>query len=58
MLSTLYDSYFLFLMDFKMSSAICFNFDLSKILSSWNELILIPNGEKKSLKAFKVTYQM
>ena len=33
-----YDTYFPFQMHFKMSSAICFNLDQSKIFSSGNEL--------------------
>ena len=37
--STLYDAYFSFQMHSKMSSAICFNLDQSKILSSGNGLI-------------------
>ena len=38
MFSTLYGTYFSFWVHFKMSSAICFNLDKSKILSSANEL--------------------
>ena len=38
MFSTLYDTYFSFSMHFKMSSAICFNLDQFKILSSGNGL--------------------
>ena len=38
MLSTLYGTFFPFYMHFKMSSAICFNLDQSKILSSGNGL--------------------
>ena len=38
MFSTLYGTYFSFQMHFKMSSAIRFNVDLSKILSSGNGL--------------------
>ena len=38
MFSTQYDTYFSFQMRFKMSSAICFNLDQSKILSSDNGL--------------------
>ena len=38
MFSTLYGSYFPIQMHFKMSSAICFNLDQSKILSSENGL--------------------
>ena len=38
MFSTLYDAYFPFYMHFKMLSAICFNLDQSKILSSGNGL--------------------
>ena len=34
MFSTLYSTYFSFQMQFKMSSAICFNLDEFKILSS------------------------
>ena len=40
MFSTLYDTYFSFKMHLKMSIAICFNLDQSKILSSGNELTL------------------
>ena len=40
MFSTLYGTYFSFQMDFKMSSAICFNLDHSKILLSGNGLRL------------------
>ena len=40
MFSTLYDTYFPFLMNFKMS-AICFNLDQCQILSSVNRLIII-----------------
>ena len=40
MFSTLYGTYFSFQMHFKMSSAICFNLDQSKILSSGNGLTL------------------
>ena len=39
MFSTLYGTYFPFYMHFKISSAICFNLDQSKILSSCNGLI-------------------
>ena len=39
MFSTLYGTYFSFQMHFKMSSAICFNLDHSKIFSSGNGLI-------------------
>ena len=38
MFSTLYGTHFLFSMHFKMLSAICFNLDQSKVLSSGNEL--------------------
>ena len=38
MFSTLCGNYFPFQMHFKMSSAICFNLDQSKILSSGNRL--------------------
>ena len=38
MFPTLYGTYFPFYMHFKMSSAICFNLDQSKILSSGNGL--------------------
>ena len=38
MFSTLYDTYFSFSMHFKMSCAISFNLDQSKILSSGNGL--------------------
>ena len=38
MFSTLYDTYFPFEIHFNMSSAICFNLDQSKILSSGNGL--------------------
>ena len=38
MFSTVYGNYFPFSMHLKMSSAICFNLDLSKILSSGNGL--------------------
>ena len=40
MFSILYGTYFPFEMHFKMLSAICFNSDQSKILSSGNGLIL------------------
>ena len=40
MFSTLYGTYFSFQMHFKMSSAICFNLDQSKILLSGNGLTL------------------
>ena len=38
MFSTLYDTYFSFQMHFKISSAICFNLEQSKILLSGNGL--------------------
>ena len=38
MFSTLYDAYFAFQMHFKMSSAVCFNLDQSRILSSGDGL--------------------
>ena len=38
MFSTLYGTYFPFWMQFKMSSAICFKLDQSKVLSSGNGL--------------------
>ena len=38
MISTLYGMYFSFEMHFKMSSAVCFNLDQSKILSSGSGL--------------------
>ena len=41
MFTTLYGTYFLFEMHFKMSSAVCFNLDQFKILSSGNGLIPI-----------------
>ena len=41
MCSTLYGTYFSFQMDFKMSSAICFNLDQSKILSSGNHWLTV-----------------
>ena len=40
MFSILYGTYFPFQMYFKMSSAICFNLNQSKILSSGNRLTL------------------
>ena len=46
MFSTLYGTYFSFQLHFKMSSAICFNLDQSKISSSGNGFALyhiIPN---------------
>ena len=41
MFSTLYGTYLSFLMHFKMSSAICFNLNQSKILSSGNGLVVV-----------------
>ena len=41
MFSTLYDTYFLLSMHFKMSSAISFNLDRSKKFSSGNELMTV-----------------
>ena len=43
MFSTLYGTYFLFEMHFRISSAICFNLDKSKILSSVNGLMSLQN---------------
>ena len=40
MFSTLYGTCFSFYMNFKMMSAICFNLDQSKILSSGNNIII------------------
>ena len=53
--STLYNTYFSFQMHFKMSSAICFNLDQSKTLSSANRLTLYQNEkilDWSKLKAF------
>ena len=53
MFSTLYGTYFLFQMHFKMSSAICFNLDLSKILSSCNWFNPFPNHDFKTVPKSK-----
>ena len=50
MFSTLYGTYFTFEMHFKMSYAICFNLDRSKILSSGNGLTTPPPKKKKKKK--------
>ena len=53
MFSTLYDAYFAFQMHLKMSSAIHFNLDQSKILSSGNEL---NNALGKCINIFKYLF--
>ena len=54
MFSTLHGTYFSFWMHFKMSSAICFNLDQSKILSSGNgfEIFEMVIKISKQMKAF------
>ena len=54
MLSTLYGTYFSFEMHFKMSSAISFNLDQSKILSSGNGLKKFENITKITIPNFTV----
>ena len=60
--STLYVTYFPYEMYFKMSSAICFNLDKSKILSSGNGLLVKASSILKSilvkyaLSAFQVFF--
>ena len=53
MFSTQYDTYFLLSMHFKMSSAISFNLDQSKIFSSANGLTV----RKKAYKPSNIPYE-
>ena len=60
MFSTLYGTYFLFLIHFKMSYAICFNLDQSKILLSGNGLKVLLSTffplHKKSDRKMQILY--
>ena len=64
MFSTLCGTYFLFQMHFKMSFAICFNLDQSKILSSGNglkgfcyiDILTLPNMQQGLI--ISTVYQM